>query len=339
MRAIRPPTVPPGTARLRISVNARLDRRHDRPLCRRARGALEKRARHGPRCLRNRHGHRRRQDGGVGRAGAPLSRRGCRSAIGSPFRPASSRTTTRRRSGGWPGAGRRGAGDRRSIAASGVAASGGATRRHRDRPRVARRGPCSPSRRTTRWIVEGAGGVLVPVNETELMVDLMILLGLPVLVVARSTLGTINHTLLTMEACARAALRVAGVVMVGRAESRRIATPIEASRPRGGGRRDAASSTPLDARRRWRSGARAALDPRRPASGPCCDDAMTRRRWSARDQRISGIPTRRCARAPAPLPIVRGEGVYLYTEDGRRILDGISSWWVNIHGHSHPAAE
>jgi adenosylmethionine-8-amino-7-oxononanoate aminotransferase len=41
--------------------------------------------------------------------------------------------------------------------------------------------------------------------------------------------------------------------------------------------------------------------------------------------------------APAPLPIVRGEGVYLYTEDGRRILDGISSWWVNIHGHCHPA--
>ena len=40
--------------------------------------------------------------------------------------------------------------------------------------------------------------------------------------------------------------------------------------------------------------------------------------------------------APAPLPIVRGEGVYLYTDDGRRLLDGISSWWVNIHGHSHP---
>ena len=36
---------------------------------------------------------------------------------------------------------------------------------------------------------------------------------------------------------------------------------------------------------------------------------------------------------PDPLAIVRAEGVYLYTEDGRRILDGISSWWVNIHGH------
>jgi adenosylmethionine-8-amino-7-oxononanoate aminotransferase len=37
-----------------------------------------------------------------------------------------------------------------------------------------------------------------------------------------------------------------------------------------------------------------------------------------------------------PLAIVRGEGVYLYTQDGRRLLDGVSSWWVNIHGHSHP---
>jgi adenosylmethionine-8-amino-7-oxononanoate aminotransferase len=39
---------------------------------------------------------------------------------------------------------------------------------------------------------------------------------------------------------------------------------------------------------------------------------------------------------PAPIPIVRGEGIYLYTDDGRRLLDGTSSWWVNIHGHSHP---
>jgi adenosylmethionine---8-amino-7-oxononanoate aminotransferase len=37
-----------------------------------------------------------------------------------------------------------------------------------------------------------------------------------------------------------------------------------------------------------------------------------------------------------PLAIARGEGVYLYTEDGHRLLDGISSWWVNIHGHAHP---
>jgi dethiobiotin synthase len=66
-----------------------------------------------------------------------------------------------------------------------------------------------------RWIVEGAGGALVPLNDRETMADLMIALALPVLVVARSTLGTINHTWLTIEALRRRELAVAGVVMVG----------------------------------------------------------------------------------------------------------------------------
>jgi adenosylmethionine-8-amino-7-oxononanoate aminotransferase len=40
---------------------------------------------------------------------------------------------------------------------------------------------------------------------------------------------------------------------------------------------------------------------------------------------------------PPPIRITRAEGVYLYTDDGRRLIDGISSWWVNLHGHGHPA--
>lgn len=40
---------------------------------------------------------------------------------------------------------------------------------------------------------------------------------------------------------------------------------------------------------------------------------------------------------PLPLRIARADGAYLYTEDGRRLIDGISSWWVSIHGHCHPA--
>src|SRR5208283_4341751 len=55
-----------------------------------------------------------------------------------------------------------------------------------------------------------------------------------------------------------------------------------------------------------------------------------------RDRAHVWHPYTQMATAPAPLGIARGEGVYLYTEDGRKILDGISSWWVNIHGHSHP---
>jgi adenosylmethionine-8-amino-7-oxononanoate aminotransferase len=37
-----------------------------------------------------------------------------------------------------------------------------------------------------------------------------------------------------------------------------------------------------------------------------------------------------------PLHAVRAERVYLYTKDGRRILDAVSSWWVNLHGHANP---
>lgn len=40
---------------------------------------------------------------------------------------------------------------------------------------------------------------------------------------------------------------------------------------------------------------------------------------------------------PPPLRVRKAQGVYLHTEDGRRLIDGISSWWVNIHGHCHPA--
>jgi dethiobiotin synthase len=72
-----------------------------------------------------------------------------------------------------------------------------------------------PKQSDDAWIVEGAGGALVPVNESDLMVHLMERLGLPVVIAARTTLGTINHTLLTIEALRARRLTVAGVAMVG----------------------------------------------------------------------------------------------------------------------------
>lgn len=41
--------------------------------------------------------------------------------------------------------------------------------------------------------------------------------------------------------------------------------------------------------------------------------------------------------AGAPIPIVSAKGAYLFSEDGKAYLDGISSWWVNLHGHAHPS--
>jgi dethiobiotin synthetase len=65
-------------------------------------------------------------------------------------------------------------------------------------------------------IVEGAGGALVPINRTQLMTDVMKHLKLPILLVARTSLGTINHTLLSLAALRAARLNVSGVVMVGK---------------------------------------------------------------------------------------------------------------------------
>jgi dethiobiotin synthetase len=64
-------------------------------------------------------------------------------------------------------------------------------------------------------IVEGAGGAMVPLNEKDLMLDLMLRFGLLVVVAARTALGTINHTLLTLAALRAARVSVHGVVMIG----------------------------------------------------------------------------------------------------------------------------
>jgi dethiobiotin synthase len=65
------------------------------------------------------------------------------------------------------------------------------------------------------WIVEGAGGLLVPIAGTETIADLAQSLELPLLIVASPRLGGMNHFILTLEAARQRDLRVAGVLWVG----------------------------------------------------------------------------------------------------------------------------
>lgn len=57
---------------------------------------------------------------------------------------------------------------------------------------------------------------------------------------------------------------------------------------------------------------------------------------SSRDKKHLWHPYTQEKVAPPPVPIIRAEGVWLYTENGGKLLDGVSSWWVNTHGHSNP---
>lgn len=55
-----------------------------------------------------------------------------------------------------------------------------------------------------------------------------------------------------------------------------------------------------------------------------------------RDQQVIWHPYTQMKGAAVPLPIVKGEGVYLIDENGKRYIDAVSSWWVTIHGHANP---
>ncbi len=93
--------------------------------------------------------------------------------------------------------------------------------------------PCSPDRAATLdgvtidverlvpptvpgpLVIEGAGGVMVPLTETVVFADLFARWRLPVVLVARTTLGTINHSLLSIEALRRRDVPILGVAFIG----------------------------------------------------------------------------------------------------------------------------
>lgn len=108
-------------------------------------------------------------------------------------------------------------------------------RRHLDLPQVAERP----------LVVETAGGVMVPLSERLLQIDLLAHWQQPVILVARTALGTINHTLLSLEALRRRRVPVLGVAFVGDPEPEPEATIVRMGRVRRLGRLP--RITPLDA--------------------------------------------------------------------------------------------
>ncbi|SHF78592.1 adenosylmethionine--8-amino-7-oxononanoate transaminase [Chryseobacterium vrystaatense] len=55
-----------------------------------------------------------------------------------------------------------------------------------------------------------------------------------------------------------------------------------------------------------------------------------------RDKAVNWHPYTQMKTAGDAVPIVKGKGVYLYDDDGKKYIDAVSSWWVTLHGHAHP---
>ncbi len=66
------------------------------------------------------------------------------------------------------------------------------------------------------WVIEGAGGLLVPITRSQTVRELILAFDLPVLLVSSTLLGTINHTLLTLESLRSVGLNILGIVLSGK---------------------------------------------------------------------------------------------------------------------------
>ena len=79
-------------------------------------------------------------------------------------------------------------------------------------------------------IIEGAGGLLVPINKNYFIIDLVKKISLPLILVTSTKLGTINHTLLSLEALKKRKIKLKGIVFVGQQKDDVINTIIESSK-------------------------------------------------------------------------------------------------------------
>jgi adenosylmethionine-8-amino-7-oxononanoate aminotransferase len=189
-------------------------------------------------------------------------------------------------------------------------------------------------------LVEGVGGLLVPLSPRRTVRDLLRRLDAGVVVAAPAGLGTINHTALTVEAALGAGLRVIGVVLVDAAGDEPAFIAENAAQiadqcrvPVLGVLPHLDDATGIDAL----AEAAGALDLSAlttPATDPT--EAVV-----AADRRHLWHPFTQTSdwREEAPLVIRSGNGCWLRDEAGHRYLDGISSLWCNVHGHAHPALD
>lgn len=183
-------------------------------------------------------------------------------------------------------------------------------------------------------VVEGAGGLLVPINSEEKVIDVAQHLALPVVLVSSTRLGTINHTLLSIEALKSRGIEVLGIVLSGEEDPGLAQTLEEQSgvsvlfhvplleevSP------DVIQSYSADDFNGcidWLAGSKLEKN-----NGSI--DSL-----SKKDKEFVWHPFTQHGIVSNHPVVSKGSGSYLWYDD-KKVIDAISSWWVNLFGHCNP---
>ncbi len=186
-------------------------------------------------------------------------------------------------------------------------------------------------------LLEGAGGLLVPLSDNYTNANLAQDLNAELIIVSRRGLGTINHTQLTINAAAHHGLSIIGLIF-------NDAQPTAKSIP--------VSTNPNEIKRMTGVPVIAQIPFIKNVSRPKLLNHVKDFHWPKTTKANETLQLKELdkkyiwhpftqmkdwlADSEQPLVINRAKGVYLYDTDGKKYIDGVSSLWVNVHGHGHP---
>lgn len=178
-------------------------------------------------------------------------------------------------------------------------------------------------------VIEGAGGLQVPINEDHKILDIAKQLSIPVIIVASTALGTINHTILTVESARANGLNILGIVISGKEDpglkeiiekETNLAViaeiPLIKNIDAGLSLNEISKFFQRSFIEKFKSNAE---QPIKKSNNDHIWYPFTQHKIREQNHHV-----------------VRGEGAFLYMDNGHKVYDAISSWWVNLHGHCHP---
>ena len=182
-------------------------------------------------------------------------------------------------------------------------------------------------------LIETFGGPLSPLTDDTLQVELIRALGLPVVLVTSSAVGAVGRTLAAVTALDRHGLRPAAVVLLGPPDGyaeEQIARHADGIAVVG--------LRPPDGEWTAATLRLAAEHQRERISSALPNQCPTPFRGDPGGVAASAVwhPYTPLRAADPPLPVVAADAEFLTLADGRRVIDGISSWWTILHGHRQP---